>query len=1006
MPLRPLTTADPYAATGREPVLLTGLQGLVRLLLLQAERDRNEGRSTAGFVSGYRGSPLGGLDIELSRASAALASANIRFVPGLNEELAATSILGSQQASLDADARFDGVFGLWYGKGPGVDRSGDAFKHANAAGTSQYGGVLAIAGDDHACISSTIVQQSEFAFIDAMIPVLIPADITDMIELGLYGYAMSRYSGCWVAMIVTAETADSTQSLSLAQSAIDIALPSPPTLDVGIRWPDTPLAQEQRLHELKMPAVAEFARSNRLDQVVWDTSRPRVGIVTAGKSFGDVMQALAMLGIDANQAAEIGLRLLKVRMSWPLEASVVAAFADGLAEIVVVEEKRGIIEPQLKEQLYSSASTGPVIVGKHDERGAALLRATSELSVLEIAEVLARRLAPFDASGALRAHSQAVLSQVNATPAVVPGSGRRPHFCSGCPHNTSTRVPEGSRALAGIGCHFMALWMDRSTATYTQMGAEGATWIGRAPFVETEHVFQNVGDGTYTHSGLLAIRAAIASGVNITFKILYNDAVAMTGGQSVEGGFTPAQIAQQVIAEGAGRVAIVSDHPGHYARTDLPAAVGVFPREALDRVQRGLREHTGVSVLIFDQACAAETRRKRKRGLIATPGRRVEINTLVCEGCGDCNEQSNCLAVVPVETELGRKRAIDQSACNRDYSCLKGFCPSFVTMTGTRHKRQRFTLPVAIPDPPAPSDAPCNIVIAGVGGTGVVTAGSLLGLAAFLEGREVLELAQTGLAQKFGAVLAHVRVAARGGQLTGGPRVAEGQADVVLAADLLVAASQPALTRFSTTRTAVVANSHDVLPPEFIHDRNLEYPGQALLVALQQASHPGRLTTLDASHYAATLLGDATFANVVVLGAALQLGLLPISVAAFERAFETLGNRAADNCAALALGRYIAHDPQGAAALCLRQRPALQRTRRTSRHRRASCRASDRVPGCGLCSEIRGARATGSARRGSDRFDERSARNGRRRSVFPSSRLQGRVRGRALAYRDRLRGAA
>jgi len=923
MALRPASSMNPYEPTG--PVLIAGLQALIRLLLLQAERDRRNGINTAGFVSGYRGSPLGGLDIELWRAADPLKRANIRFEPGVNEELAATAIWGAQQANLGADARFDGVFGLWYGKGPGVDRSGDAFRHANSAGTSQYGGVLAVAGDDRMCKSSTLVQQSEFAFIDAMMPVLAPANVEELIELGLYGFALSRYSGCWVGMIVTPDAADAAQSVTPAALAAEVRLPAAPRPDVGIRWPDGPLEQERRLHDVKIPAAIEFARVNPLNRTVWAPRRPRVGVVTAGKSYDDVMQALQMLEIDAQRAADLGLRLLKLGMCWPLEPDCIAAFADGLEEIIVVEEKRAVIEPQVKEQLYGQASRRPTIVGKRDERGAPLFATTGELSVLEIAHALAQRLARFDASGVLATRAQSLRQAMETTSTVVEGSGRLPHFCSGCPHNTSTRVPEGSRALAGIGCHFMAQWMDRSTETFTQMGGEGATWIGRAPFVATEHVFQNIGDGTYTHSGLLAIRAAVAARTNITFKVLYNNAVAMTGGQLAEGAFTPAQIAQQLLAEGVERVVIVADHPGRYATHEqLPAAVNVFPREDLDRVQRQLRDHKGVTALIYDQICAAEARRRRKRGQMATPPQRVEINALVCEGCGDCNVVSNCLAVVPLETEFGRKRAIDQSACNRDYSCLAGFCPSFVTVTGSKLRKRQLELPDDLPDPPAPSDGPCNVVIAGVGGTGVVTAGALLGLAAFLDGREVRELAQTGLAQKFGAVLSHARISSRNGDLVGGPRVADGEADVLLAADMLVAASQPALSRLAADRSAVVANSHDALPPAFIHRRDLELPANALLAALQQASRPDGLTALDATRYAATLLGDAMLANVVMLGVAVQLGLVPVSVAALERAVETLGAQADANRAALALGRYAAHDPQAVAALSARRVSAPQ----------------------------------------------------------------------------------
>jgi len=903
-------------------VLLTGLQALVHLLLIQSRRDRAAGLNTAGFVSGYRGSPLGGLDLELWRASKELGAANIRFEPGLNEELAATAIWGSQQANLFDDVLFDGVFGLWYGKGPGVDRSGDALKHGNSAGASRFGGVLVAAGDDHACKSSTLAQQSEYAFMDAMMPVLNPSDVSELIELGLLGYALSRYSGCWVGFIVTQETADAAQTFNLPAASARFVQPSfeLPVGGLNIRWPDAPLEQEHRLHNYKLAAAMAFARANRADRIVRDAPAARVGVAATGKAYGDLMKALTLLGIDERRGAELGLRVLKIGMSWPLEPETIAEFADGLEEIIVVEEKRGLVESQTKELLFSRRGAAPpVVVGKCDDAGAFLLPTTGELTPGVVARALAKRLSRFDSAGEIGRRADRLASGPGAELTIAQGGGRMPHFCSGCPHNTSTRVPEGSRAAAGIGCHFMALWMDRSTVTFAQMGGEGVTWIGQAPFVTTEHMFQNLGDGTYTHSGLLAIRAAVAAKVNITYKILYNDAVAMTGGQPVEGSFTPAQIAQQLIAEGVGRVVIVTDHPGKYAgHAGIPAAVNVFGREEFDRVQRQLREHKGVSALIYDQACAAETRRKRKRGLAPTPERRVVINDLVCEGCGDCNEQSNCLSVLPLETEFGRKRTIDQSACNRDYSCLDGFCPSFVTLRGAAPKQRNFELP-PLPAPKIANQAgTCNIVVAGIGGTGVVTVGKLLGLAAHREGKAVTELAQTGLAQKFGAVLSHVRIAESAAKLDGGPRVAEGQADVFLASDLLVAASQPALTCLAADRSVVVANCHHGLPPAFIHERDLQYPAQALLTTLKAQSCGGRFVVFDATLFATELLGDAMLANVVLLGAALQHGLLPVSATALDDAFEELGASADVNRRALALGRYAAHDPAAVAALCAR----------------------------------------------------------------------------------------
>ncbi len=930
MKLRDIDNLADWYRVDANPVLLSGLEGLVRLLLLQSHRDRQAGLNTAGFVSGYRGSPLGGLDQALWRCDSTLEAARIRFEPGLNEELAATSIWGAQQANLFGDGRFDGVFGLWYGKGPGVDRAIDALKHANFAGTSPNGGVLVVAGDDHACKSSTLVQQSELSFMSVAMPVLSPIDVADILELGLLGYGLSRFSGCWAGFIVTQETADAVQTVSFAHDTFRIVAPETKLPDDGvhIRWPDSPLAQEQRLHTHKLRAATDFARANELDRIVWDSPRARFGIVTTGKAHGDLMQALDLLGIDAARAAELGIRILNVRLVWPLEPSAVADFAAGLEEILVVEEKRAFVEPQIKEQLYAgSRRERPLVLGKQDERGAPLLTPNGEFTAALVAQAVAKRLTRLDRRGDITERATRLAAEAEARSAwLAGGPSRLPHFCSGCPHNTSTVVPEGSRAVAGIGCHFMAIWMGRSTETFTQMGGEGATWIGQAPFVNTEHVFQNLGDGTYTHSGLLAIRAAVAAGVNITYKILYNHAVAMTGSQPVEGGFTPLQIARQLVAEGVGAVVIVTDQPGEYASVaERPAGVSIHGREALDAVQRELREHEGVSALIYDQACAAELRRKRSRGLETTPDARVVVNALVCEGCGDCNEQSNCLSVLPLETELGRKRTIDQSACNRDYSCLNGFCPSFVTLHGATPRRPVLDLPDAFPEPQVASrSGPWNVVIAGIGGTGVVTLGRLLGLAAHLDGKAVRELAQTGLAQKFGAVLCHVRVADSDTGLDG-PRVAEGCADVLLGCDLMVAAGPAALACLGADRSALVVNSHDALPPEFIHEPDLEAPTQALLTTLRGAAKDGCLTGVDATACAADLLGDALLANVFILGVALQRGLLPVSAAALDRAFELFGSRLEQNRQALALGRYAALEPERVETMRRSRRPPEQR---------------------------------------------------------------------------------
>jgi indolepyruvate ferredoxin oxidoreductase len=914
MQLRQISRLDDwYRFDETGTLFITGLQAIVRLLLAQSYRDRLAGLDTAGFVSGYRGSPLGGLDRELWRAGKHLDGAAILFQPGLNEDLAATSIWGTQQANLFPGARHQGVFGLWYGKGPGVDRSGDPLKHGNAAGTSRYGGVIAVAGDDHTCKSSSLPHQSEYAFVDASMPVLNPADVREIVELGLLGYALSRFSGCWVGLKVTQETADATQSFALLPQALSIVTPefAMPPGGLNIRWPDPPNDQEYRLQRFKLPAALAFARANGLDRTIIDSKYPRFGIVTTGKAHQDVLQALEDLGVDVERASEVGIKLFKVGMSWPLEPEAIRRFAEGLEEILVVEEKRGLVESQIKEQLYNwQASKRPLIIGKRDERGEWLLPVNGELTPALIARVLARRIRRFHSSTDIEERVRFLEQQERGLASVGPDVQRLPHFCSGCPHNTSTRVPEGSRAVGGIGCHFMAAWMDRDTVTYTQMGGEGATWIGQAPFTATPHVFQNLGDGTYAHSGALAIRAAVAAGVNMTYKILFNDAVAMTGGQPVEGHLTVAGVAQQLVGEGVKPIVVVTDHPEKYAKvTGLPPSVAVHHRRELDRLQRELREVRGVSALIYDQTCAAELHRKRKRGIEPTPDRRVVINELVCEGCGDCNVQSNCLSVMALETEFGRKRRINQSSCNQDFSCLNGFCPSFVTLRGAERNPPRPLAAAELPSLPEPRQAPMgeayNVLIAGVGGTGVVTASGLLGLAAHLEGKAVVQLDQTGLAQKYGAVLSHVRISAESRRLHG-MRIPAGQVDLLLGADLVVAAGKEPLSMLSSERSAVIVNTHEEMPSNFIRDRDFAFPGRALLAELRSATHADAIATFDATRLASALLGDSIGANVLMLGFAFQRGLLPVSGAALYRALELYGRNVEENKLAFDWGRFAA----------------------------------------------------------------------------------------------------
>ncbi|WP_306524291.1 indolepyruvate ferredoxin oxidoreductase family protein, partial [Dokdonella sp.] len=744
-------------------IYLSGVQALVRLPLMQQMRDRAAGLNTAGFVSGYRGSPLGGLDLELWKAGKHLKAANIQFTPGLNEDLGATMVWGTQQANLFPGARYDGVFSMWYGKGPGVDRCGDVFKHGNAAGTSKFGGVLALAADDHACRSSTLPHGSELEFVSAMMPVLNPAGVQDILDMGLLGWAMSRFTGRWVGFKTIAETVESSASVLVDPHQLDIILPQDftgPEGGLGIRWPDPPLQQEMRLHQYAVQAACAFARANRIDRVVIDSSRARLGIVTTGKSFLDVLQALEYLGISAEDAREIGIRVYKVGMTWPLEPQGIREFARGLEDIVVVEEKRSFIESQMKEYMYNwDHHARPSVIGKYDEEGNWVLPSTNELTPAMIALVIARRLGRFFSSDAIKARVAWIEAKEHELTLPRTNFPRVPHYCSGCPHNTSTQVPEGSRALAGIGCHYMVTWMDRRTDTFTQMGGEGVTWCGQAPFTETRHVFQNLGDGTYFHSGSLAIRQAIAAKVNITYKILYNDAVAMTGGQPIDGVLTVPQITRELEAEGARRIVVVTDQPEKYnGPLNLAPGVTVRHRDELDAVQRELREVEGCTILVYDQTCATEKRRRRKRGKMEDPPKRVVINELVCEGCGDCSVQSNCLSVEPVETEFGRKRRINQNTCNKDYSCVKGFCPSFVTVEGGQLRKPKKESASTRPDPnalpPIPEPAlplaetAWGIVVAGIGGTGVITIGQLLGMAAHLEGKGVVTQDSAGLAQK------------------------------------------------------------------------------------------------------------------------------------------------------------------------------------------------------------------------------------------------------------------
>jgi indolepyruvate ferredoxin oxidoreductase len=928
MQLASLSLDDRYTLeTGR--IFLTGIQALVRLPMSQRRRDLRAGLDTAGFVSGYRGSPLGGLDQQLMRAHEHRERHRIHFQPGVNEELAATAVAGTQQVNAFAGARVDGVFALWYGKAPGVDRAGDAFRHGNASGSARRGGVLVIAGDDHACKSSTLPSQSEYTFQDLGIPVLNPASVQEVLEYGLVGWALSRYSGCWVAMIALADTMDASASVDVDEQRTSITLPrdfEAPPEGLNLRLGVSPLDQEALLHGFKLEAAVAFARANGIDRTVFDAESARFGIAATGIAYLDVRQALADLGVGAREARELGLRLYKIGMPWPLDPVGVARFAEGLDEILVVEEKRGLVEGQIKEQLYHAApERRPRVVGKRDDAGERLLSSVADLSPGRIARAIARRLPERLRNGRIEVRLEELREGEKRLAAADGMQRRAPFFCSGCPHNVSTRLPEGSRGLAGIGCHYMARWMDRNTDVFSQMGGEGIHWLGQAPFSAETHVFANLGDGTYFHSGLLAIRAAVASSVNITYKILYNDAVAMTGGQAVDGALSVPRITRQLEAEGVGRIAVVTDDPAKYPHdAGFADGVTIHARSHYEALQRELRETEGCSVIVYDQTCAAELRRRRKRGLAPDPPRRVFINEAACEGCGDCSAQSSCISIEPVETELGRKRTIDQSSCNKDYSCLEGLCPAFVTVRGGGLRRtavdpaQALETQGELPLPEAAAlEQPWNIVLTGVGGTGVVTLGALLGMAAHLEGRASTVLDMTGLAQKGGAVISHVRIGSVPEDIHTA-RIPTGEADALLACDLIVAASRDSVVKLDAGRTRSVVDTHIAPTAEFVLDTDVRYDPGAFLGLLHDVSHT--LDTVDGTGLATALLGDAVATNIFMLGFAFQKGLIPLSPEALLAAIALNGVALEANRRAFTWGRLAAHDPETAAQAAGRER--------------------------------------------------------------------------------------
>ncbi len=912
MTLHDVALSDRYDLSKRL-VLLSGGQALVRATLMQKVRDAAAGLNTAGYVTGYRGSPLGGLDMQMSLAAGPREAHDVRFEPGLNEELAATAIWGAQQAELHGEGRFDGVFGLWYGKGPGVDRCGDVFRHANMAGVSAHGGVVVCMGDDHTGESSTTLHHSEFALVDAMMPILSPAGVQEVLDYALMGWAMSRYAGVWTGLKCVKDTIEVTQVVDGDPHRLAIAAPRDfllPPDGLNIRLGDTPVAQEARLHDYKRYAAEAFARANRLDRRVHGRAGARIGIVSSGKSWLDTSHALQLLGIDDAVARDLGVTTYKVAVVWPLDSRSFREWAEGLDLIVVVEEKRKLIEVQIKEAIFNDRR-GRRVFGWKNDRGDLLFSVKEALDPVRVAVTLGRILEDEGVvSEALRrrraALEQAAGAEGNASPVA-----RRPWFCAGCPHNTSTRIPHGARAYAGIGCHYMVQWMDRDTQGFTHMGGEGANWIGEAPFSTRAHVFQNLGDGTYNHSGVQAIRAALAARVNITFKILFNDAVAMTGGQKNEGDLTAARIARELVALGVERVVAVYDPKEEPERSAFPPTVPLRPRDELDEVQRELQDVAGVTAIIYMQTCASEKRRRRKRGAFPDPDRRVFINPHVCEGCGDCGVKSNCVAIAPLETEFGRKRAIDQSSCNKDFSCLDGFCPSFVTLEGAQPRREP-RAPFVAAEPPEPDlpglDDVYSLVVTGIGGTGVVTVGALIAMAARIEGKGVAVMEMAGLAQKGGAVQIHCRIADRPERITA-VRVAAGEADALIGGDLVVSAADRTLALLRPGRTRAVLNAHRTITADFTRDRDLAVPFDALVRSVADRIGADDLVVADATRLAEARLGDAIYANLVLLGMAWQSGLVPLSAEAILRAIEINGASIDGNRQAFLIGRQAVARP-------------------------------------------------------------------------------------------------
>ncbi|MBD9525322.1 indolepyruvate ferredoxin oxidoreductase family protein [Paracoccus sp. PAR01] len=915
MNVQDFTLADRFDLSKRH-VLLNGTQALVRLMLMQSARDKAAGFDTAGLVTGYRGSPLGGVDLQMMKSKSELTAAQVLFQPGLNEDLAATAIWGSQQAELRGEGKHDGVFALWYGKGPGVDRSGDVMRHANMAGSSKFGGVVMAMGDDHTGESSTVLHQSDWAMVDAYIPVLSPAGVQEILDFGLYGFALSRFAGVWTGLKTMKDTVEATSVVDGDPFRMKFVTPdfAMPQGGLNIRLGDTPVAQEARMIDYKRFAAEAFARANRIDRPVWNAPGARIGFVAAGKNWLDLVHALSLLDIDEDEADRLGISTYKVGQTWPMDMKSFQEWSEGLEVIVVVEEKRKLIEVQVKEAIFDNRHGRRVLGWKHDRTHEELFPTRYALDPVMIAQKLGSILIEEGrGTEAIKAGLQR-LTEVRRNDNAPEVATRTPWFCSGCPHNTSTRLPDGARAYAGIGCHYMVQWMDRDTSGFTHMGGEGANWIGEGPFSKRNHVFQNLGDGTYNHSGSLAIRAAKAANANITYKILFNDAVAMTGGQPNEGGLTAQQIVRELQAMGVSPVIAVYDEKEEIDRGQFPSGLRFEERASMLAVQKELEQVGGVSAIVYIQTCAAEKRRRRKRGKFPDPDRRVWINPDICEGCGDCGVQSNCVSIVPKDTELGRKRTIDQSSCNKDYSCVKGFCPSFVSVRGAKLKKPKaaeLDLPL-LPEPALPAiRGTHNVVITGVGGTGVVTIGAVLAQAAHIDGKGAGMMEMAGLAQKGGAVHIHLRLANAPADISA-IRVAVGEADCVIGGDLVVTGGAKTIGLMTKGRTGAVVNDHEIITGEFTRNRDFQIPADRLRVSLQ-ARLGEKVAFFDASTLALRLLGDSIYSNMLVMGATWQQGLIPLSEAAILKAIELNGAKVAENQRAFQIGRWAMAEPAAAA---------------------------------------------------------------------------------------------